>query len=429
MPTLREAREQFEAKSTEADTFYKSFIKDGEMSMTKDDAKRFADLNAETTELGEQFKALKEVEEAARKLAAEREKVKPFDPKQALHTAPNGDSTHTETQASGHAKSMGELFVESEAYKSWDRAGSGKRKVDAHLPLDVINGIKATFTTAASTFTGYDRQPGMVLIEQQRLLVRDLLAMGETTQNTIRYPREDTYTNAATTVAEGATKPEATFDTSEADAPVRKIAVTAKVTDEMWADFPVIRDYINNRLRFMVLQTEEDQLLNGDGIAPNLTGLLNTSGIQTQAQGGDVAVDALYKAVTKIRTVGFFEPDGMVINAADWGTTAFRLAKDANQQYYGGGPFTGAYGNGSMMMIDRLWGLPVVVTTAIAAGTALVGAFKLGAQFFLRQGLTVETTNSNEDDFKKNLIAIRAEERGALAVYRPKAFCKVTGVA
>ncbi len=75
-----------------------------------------------------------------------------------------------------------------------------------------------------------------------------------------------------------------------------------------------------------------------------------------------------------------------------------------------------------------VWGLKVVVTTAIATGTALVGAYKLGAQFFLRSGLALESTNSNEDDFRRNLIALRAEERGALAVYRPKGFCSLTGI-
>jgi HK97 family phage major capsid protein len=320
--------------------------------------------------------------------------------------------------------SLGEAFIQSDAYKNWNGKG-GKQTHGTEIDFDVVNGLKATFTTAASTLTQYDRQPGMVLVEQQRLLVRDLLAMGQTTMNTIRYVKEDTYTNAATTVAEGGTKPEASFDTSEADAPVRKIAVVAKVTDEMFADFPQIRDYVNNRLRFMVLQTEEAQLLTGDGNAPNMTGLLNVSGIQTQAMGADNAVDAIYKAMTKIRTVGFFEPDGVVIHENDW--QDIKLSKDGNEQYYGGGPFMGPYGNGSLAG-DYLWGLRVVHTTAITEGTALVGAYKLGAQFFLRQGLQVETTNSNEDDFKKNLIAIRAEERGALATYRPKAFCTVTGI-
>jgi hypothetical protein len=245
-----------------------------------------------------------------------------------------------------------------------------------------------------STLTEYDRQPGMVMIGQQALTIADLISQGETTMNTIRYVREDTYTNAATTVAEGGTKPEAAFDTSEVDAPVRKIAVTGKVTDEMFGDFPVIRDYVNNRLQFMVAQQEEAQILLGNGTPPNIQGIETTSGIQTQAAGTDPLPDAVFKAITKIASVGFFQADG---HPADPGP-------------------------------NRLWGLPVVATVAQTQHTAFVGAFKLGAQVFRRQGITLETTNSNVDDFVKNLITIRAEERLALAVYRPLAFCTVTGL-
>jgi HK97 family phage major capsid protein len=70
----------------------------------------------------------------------------------------------------------------------------------------------------------------------------------------------------------------------------------------------------------------------------------------------------------------------------------------------------------------------VVVTPAIAQGTALVGAFQLSAQVYRREGIRVEATNSNEDDFLKNLIAIRVEERLGLAVYRPAGFGTVTGL-
>jgi HK97 family phage major capsid protein len=312
------------------------------------------------------------------------------------------------------AKSLGERFVESDGFKSWRRGGMQTAAFEAPDAL----GLKATFTTAASTLTEYDRQPGMVMLGTQRLTIADLLAQGETTMNTIRYVQEDTFTNAATTVAEGLTKPQASFDTSEADAPVRKIAVTAKITDEMFADFPVVRDYVDNRLRFMVAQREEAQILNGDGIAPNITGILATSGILTQAKGADPGPDAVFKAIVKVQTTGFFDPDGVVMNTLDWQNV--RLLKTADGIYIWGAPADTAPA--------RIWGLPVVYTTAITLGTALVGAFRLGAQLFRRQGVTVETTNTNVDDFEKNLVSIRAEERLALAVYRPKAFATVTGL-
>jgi HK97 family phage major capsid protein len=421
--TTKELYAQMEAKSQELAALFAAHTdrETGEVKATLpiDEVKA---KKAEYEQVKGQYDAAAERETLRREAEATLGGLKTHDPtKRLFDSGRAGDDERGAEHVTG--KSLGEVFVNSEAYKAW-RKGGGKQLVSTELEFDVFRDIrdsaKATFTTAGSTLTQYDRQAGMVMIEQQRLLIRDLLAMGQTTQNTIRYPREDTFTNAATTVAEGAVKPEATFDTSEADAPVRKIAVTAKVTDELFADFPAMRDYVNNRLRFMVLQEEEDQLLNGDGVAPNLTGLLNVTGVLTQAYNTS-PLETILRSATAVRTTGFFEPDGVVINPADW--QAMRLAKDANNQYYGGGPFTGPYGVGQFIEEPRVWGLRPVITTAVAAGTALVGAFKIGAQFFLRQGLAVETTNSNEDDFKRNLIAIRAEERGALAVYRPKAFC------
>ena len=319
-------------------------------------------------------------------------------------------------------KSLGQQFVESEAYKSMSGLNRPSGIGRTHVIWDVDDispseAAKATFTTALSTFTGYDRQP-FVLLGQQPLTVANLLAQGETTMNTIRYPQEDTYTNAATTVSEGGTKPEASFDTSEVDAPVRKIAVVIKATEEMWDDFPVIRDYLNERGRFMVGQTLEAQILTGDGIAPNMTGILNTVGIQTQATGSDSNADAIYKALTKVRTVGFFEPDGVVIHPTNW--TPIRLMKTTTGEYIWGAP--------SEVGPERIWGKQTVVTTGITANTGLVGAFRLGAQIFYRMGLRMEATNSDGTDFVKNIIAIRIELRAALAVYRPKAFSSITSL-
>lgn len=322
-----------------------------------------------------------------------------------------GDGSQADRKQS---QSIGAQFVESASYKGWGRGGSGQR-ASVEIP---VTGFKATFDVGGSTLTGYDRQPGIVLVGVQRPTVASLFARGETGQNTIRYVQEDTYTNAATAVAEGATKPEASFDTSEQDAPVKKIAVTAKVTDELFADFPALRDYIDGRLRFMVLQTEDTQLLTGSGAGANIRGVLNVSGIQTYALSAEPAPDAIYKGMVKVMTIGFFDPDGVVMNPLDW--QDIRLLRTTDGIYIWGSP--------SEAGPERIWGLPVVLTTAMTQNTALVGAFKLGGQVFYRQGITVESTNSNEDDFKRNLIALRAEQREALAIYRPKAFCTVTGV-
>jgi len=80
-------------------------------------------------------------------------------------------------------------------------------------------------------------------------------------------------------------------------------------------------------------------------------------------------------------------------------------------------------------MAEKLWGMRVVVTSAITAGSALIGAFGTGAAVHRRGGLRVEATNSHSTYFASNITAIRAEERLALCVYRPSAFTVVTGLA
>ncbi len=109
----------------------------------------------------------------------------------------------------------------------------------------------------------------------------------------------------------------------------------------------------------------------------------------------------------------------------DWEVAS--LEKDLNGQPYAGGPFYIPYGNGVFMEVLTFWGKPVVKTVGVTVGQPVVGAWKLGAQYFMREGMRIETTNSNEDDFKRNLVALRAEERLALATYRPACFLEITG--
>lgn len=326
------------------------------------------------------------------------------------------------------AKSFGEQFVESEAYKSVIRDGKvatfGKFGVDLKGSLFPSGpaGRKATFTTTATgldSTVNYANTGGIILVEQQKPTIRDLMNVGQTSMNAVPFIKETSFTNAAGMVAEEGEKPEATLATDDASAPVKKIAVVIKVADEVFADFPMMRDYVNSRLRDMVVLKEDNQLLNGTGSGAQITGILQTSGIQTQAQGSDTNADAIHKAITKVRSVGFFEPDALVCHPTDW--QLLRLAKDEHLQYYGGGPFTGIAG-------DSYWGLKVVVTTAIAAGTALVGAFRLGAMIWQREGVKVEAFDQNEDDVNFNRITVRVEERLALTVYRPLAFCTVTSI-
>jgi HK97 family phage major capsid protein len=331
-------------------------------------------------------------------------------------------------------KSLGEAFTASKGFQQvvgtdvkGSRFSTGAIEVDA----------KATLTTAAGGVGLVQPQylPGVLPLLFQRLTVADLMPNGTAAGNSIIYMRESAVTNAAATVAEGGLKPASDINYAQVTETFKKIANTLKISDEMLQDVPYVQSQVNNRLVFFVQQKEEQQLLSGAGTGSELLGLLNRPGLTAaQAKATDSALDAIYKDITKIRVNSFLDPTAIVMHPTDW--QGIRLGKDANGQYFAGGPFTGAYGVGSSNMNDRsilgdqanLWGLPVVVTTSATVGTAVIGAFATGAEVFRKGGITVEATNSNENDFLTNLIAIRAEERLALAVYRPAGFSTVTGL-
>ena len=121
-----------------------------------------------------------------------------------------------------------------------------------------------------------------------------------------------------------------------------------------------------------------------------------------------------------------FRPDALLINPDDLYNIMIR--KDTNGQYYGGGFVTGAYGNGAVAEEPSIWGLKVVPSGSVTQGTCFIGAFKAGGSIVRNnEGLRVEFANQNEDDFIKNMITVRIEERLVLAVRRPACFVKITG--
>jgi HK97 family phage major capsid protein len=331
-------------------------------------------------------------------------------------------------------KSLGQAFIESAAYKDALGKGGGQFSTGGVE-------LKANLTEAAggagSVVPYY--VPTVTEMLFRRLTVAQLMPNGSISSPTLIYPKESSVTNAAATVAEGGLKPQSDLNIVQVTEKLSKIANAIKISDEMLEDVSYVQSYVDSRLTLFVQLAEEDQLLNGSGTGTNLTGLMNRAGLQTAvAVPGTPAqtdrVDSIYKQITAIRANSFLEPDGIVIHPTDWQT--IRLNKDANNQYFGGGPFTGAYGVGSFQANPTalggggldLWGCRVVVTPAIAVGTALVGAFGTAAGVYRKGGIRVESTNSNEADFLNNLVAVRAEERVGMAVYRPGAFGKVTGL-
>ena len=322
------------------------------------------------------------------------------------------------------ARTLGEHFVK-EAGESLTQV-KGRRFSLSAPEFKAASDTHAVSGWAAGVplLTDYDKSVVQAL--RPKLTVADLLGKGQISGNAISYLVEGAREGGFGTVAEGGAKPQFHYanPTSVVDA-LKKIAGFIKLTDEFIEDAPFLKSEIDGRLLYDLAAFEEAQLLNGDGTGQNLTGLLTRSGIQTETGVDDKDnADAVFRAITKISTASGLNADGIVINPIDY--QAFRLSKDANGQYFGGGFFAGQYGNGGVPMDPPLWGLRTVVTPAIAAGTVLVGAFAQAATLYRKGGIRVESTNSHDDDFTNNLVTIRAEERIALAVRRPLGLCKLT---
>jgi HK97 family phage major capsid protein len=302
----------------------------------------------------------------------------------------------------------GARFVESEGFKNF----AGQTRPRGRF-IEEVKDITSLTTDAAGS-VGTLVQPQRVAgteLPRRRMTIRALLAQGQTNSNSIEYDREVGFTNNAATVAEGAAKPQSEIQYEEADAKVVTIAHWMRTSVQILADAPALRSIIDNRLRYGLAYAEEQKLLNGAG-GTDLEGLV-TAATAYAAPGGLVAdqlIDTVRLGILQV-ALAEYPANGIVMNPIDM--AYIEMLKDANENYLIGDP------QGTIQ--KRLWGLPVVETQAMTVDKFLVGAFDLAAQIFDRQDATVEVSTEDQDNFVKNKVTIRAEERLALAIYRPEA--------
>lgn len=308
-------------------------------------------------------------------------------------------------------KSFGKAFAESNALKGYQGGGQGPA-----AELDVE--LKTLMETGAGWAPATVRGPRVVDYATRPVQMMDIIPTSPTDQTAIRYMEETTFTNNAAERNEGAVYGEAALALTERTDPVQSIGVWLPVTDEQLEDIPGIQSYIDNRLPFMVKQRLDSQVIVGNGTAPNISGYLDRSNIQTQAKGSDPTPDAVYKAMTKVEVTGQSIPEAYVTHPNDW--QEVRLLRTSDGIYIWGSPADAGP--------ERIWGLPVVKVQGITEGTGLVGAFAAHSELRVKKGIVVEVTNSHSDYFIYGKQAIRATMRVALAVYRPVAFCQVTGI-
>jgi len=235
----------------------------------------------------------------------------------------------------------------------------------------------------------------------------------------LEYIRHTSTTGAPAITAEGSPKPELKFNTDKVIATAQKLAAHTGVSWESLTDWDAFNSYVQTEIMRQVVNVENAELLSGDGTTGHLTGLLNTSGILTHAVGTDTPLDAVEISIAALRTgSSLAEANLLVLHPNTW--SALRRTKDSQGRYIVNPDPTAGAGS-------ELWGVEVLPTTQITAGVgALLDTSKFGYAV-IREALTFRTGTS-DDDFVSNIVRFICEERLTLAVERPSAVCKVTGL-
>lgn len=285
--------------------------------------------------------------------------------------------------------------------------------------------IKAGDMTVAANFTGEvipaQYVPGIKYDPTRPIHVRQLLAQGSTNAEVVRYVRESAYDNGAAATAQGATFAESDFDLTAYDANVQKIGTYFRISEEMLADTPQLTSYLAARAPEKLLSVEDTQLLYGNGTSPNISGIV-TSG-STEFAAGAFAdsitaanqFDVLTVAINQLALVNY-RPDYIMVNPTDFAKIVLLKATTneyLNEQYYAG-------------LQPSFLGVPVVINTAVTAGTYLVGNFGLGTQMWIRENLSLEFFREDGTNVRDGFVTVRLQERIALTNYAPLAIVKGT---
>lgn len=307
-------------------------------------------------------------------------------------------------------ESYGTQFVKSASYESLVKNGA-KGRANVELKNTVTNTIGLTYS---------ERRPAIVANAFRVFTIEDLLTSVPTSANAIDWVRENVFTNSAAETTEGSAKPQSSLTFATATMPVSTVAHWIKITRQLAMDNAALAAFINRRMVYGVNLSVENQLVAGNGTPPNLSGF-TASGNFTAHGYTTASLTALgLSATNRFDLIGKmigdcaladYPADAIILNTADWWT--MRLAKDTQGRYLLGDPGTSAP--------PTLFGLPVAASNAMTADNVLVGSLAQAATLHNREGITVDMSDSDENNFQLNLITIRAERRLALTVEKPAA--------
>lgn len=307
------------------------------------------------------------------------------------------------------ALSPGSQIVVDPDFAKFAAQASGEQKGRFRYGVKTITSL----TGSAGVGVNEERLPGVVFEPLRRLFLRDLLNKGRTNSNAVEWVQETAFTNNARSVSEGALKPESNITYELKTIAVRTLAHWIRASKQVLADFPLLQSMIDGRLSLGLKVVEENQLLYGDGTGINLLGLVPQATAYNTAlsTAGDTMIDTVRHAILQVR-LAQYAASGIVLSPVDW--HYLELSKDTQGRYMMASP--------TQNTPPMLWGLPVVEADAMSPGDFLVGAFNVAATILDREDAAIEVSTEDQDNFVRNLVTIRAEERLALAVTRPKSF-------
>ena len=311
----------------------------------------------------------------------------------------------------GGAVSAGREIAQSDELKAYVSAGR---------PGAFETSIKAAITTVGGSGGGLiwsDREPEPVRIARRTLLIRNLLDVVPTVQTgSVEYTRQTTRDNEAAPTAEGVAAPQSSYGWTKAETIIRKIAHVTHVTEEALSDAAMLEGEINGELAYGLDLVEEQQILTGNGLGQNLSGLITNATAFSAAAGlpNTQRIDRLRLAILQV-ALNDYAADGIVMNPTDW--AAIELLKDQENRYLFGVPANPGQ--------PALWRLPVVESNSMTANEWLVGAMRMAAKLYDRQENTLRISSEHGDNFVEGMLTMKGTKRVALAVKRPPSL--VTG--
>lgn len=301
-------------------------------------------------------------------------------------------------------ESAGAEFTKSEQFKQLVLGNSQRARIE----------VKNTVTSGSTTVFP-QQMPGVIPGDFKPLTIRQLFRAIPVATNMVNSLREASWTNDAAETSQGAAKPESDITFEQYNVPITTVAHWIKVSNQLISDAPAIMAYIDSRLRDGLAQRIDAQLLNGNGTSPNLSGLTDSGNFTAYtASSGDLLVDAINRAKYTLWANGHM-PDVVVVNPADWGSM-----ERTREVYSSGNLGTYLYGMPGEAAGVNPFGVRIVLSANMTQGKFLIGALNTAAVLYNRTGAVVEMGYIN-DDFTKNLVTIRAEERLGLGVERPSA--------